>query len=97
MKKAIIYQPDKTATQSGKSKDSWVFEYVADAPTFVDPLMGWNGMTDTKQEIRLTFPTREAAEKYAKKQGVAFEVRVPNPRKTARRAYADNFKADRRA
>lgn len=96
MTKARIYQPDKNAMQSGKSKDAWLFEFVPEAAPFVDELMGWTGMTDTKQEIRLNFPTKEAAVAYAERKKIPYEVRLPNPRKTARRAYADNFRADKR-
>jgi hypothetical protein len=94
---ARIYQPAKTATQSGKGKTGrWCLEFVPEKAHFTDPLMGWTGMTDMPQEIRLFFPTAEAAAAYAKKQRIAFEIHAPNAMHQVRKAYADNFKANKR-
>lgn len=96
MIKARIYQPDKTAMQSGKGKcQDWLFEFAPDKPYFVDNLMGWVGMNDMPQEIRLRFPTKEAAVAYAQKQRIPFEVYEPNSRLQVRKAYADNFRYNR--
>ena len=41
MKKAKIYKPNKSATQSGLGKiDKWVLEFKTKEPT-KNPLMGW--------------------------------------------------------
>jgi hypothetical protein len=96
MSKARIYQPDKTAMQSGKGKTQvWQFEFAPEKPFFIDNLMGWNGMTDMPQEIRLQFPTKEAAIAYAERQRIPYEVELPNARTQVRKTYADNFKADK--
>jgi hypothetical protein len=95
MIKARIYQPDKSAMQSGKAKDAWLFEFAPEKPYFTDSLMGWTGMTDMPQEIRLFFPTKDAAIAYAKRQNIPFEVIEPNARKQVKKAYADNFRFDR--
>jgi hypothetical protein len=93
MIKARIYQPDKNAMQSGMAKTQrWRLEFVPEKPYFVDPLMGWTGMTDMPQEIHLGFPTRDAAENYAKREGIPYEVFLPKPRRQVRKTYADNFK-----
>ncbi len=93
MATARIYQPDKTAMQSGKAKTKfWLLEFAPEKPGFVDNLMGWNGMTDMPQEIRLRFPTKEAAIAYAERQRIPYEVYMPNARHQLRKAYADNFK-----
>jgi hypothetical protein len=98
MTKARIFKPAKTAMQSGRAKtDKWKLEFAPEASAFTDPLMGWTGMTDMKQEINLFFPTKEAAIAYAEKQKIPYEVSAPTPRRSAKRAYADNFKYDRRA
>jgi hypothetical protein len=94
--KARIYQPDKNAMQSGKAKtQGWVLEFAPQKSYFSDPLMGWNGMSDMTQEIRLSFPSKEAALAYAGKQGIAYEVEEPHPRRLLKKAYADNFKFSR--
>jgi hypothetical protein len=92
MPHARISLPDKNAMQSGKAKDAWLLEFEQDSPYFVEPLMGWTGMRDTRQQIRLNFPTQEAAVAYARKQGYTFEVIDPKPRKQIKKAYADNFR-----
>lgn len=93
MAKAIIYQPDKSAMQSGKGKTKeWLLEFKQENPFFVENLMGWVGMTDTPQEVRLYFPTKDAAIEYAKRQNLPYEVFLPKKRSTVRKAYADNFK-----
>ena len=92
MSKARIYQPAKTAMQSGKAKTgAWLLEFAPEKPYFVDNLMGWTGMTDMPREIRMTFPTQEAAIAYAKREGLPYEVFIPNQRKMIKKAYADNF------
>lgn len=92
MSKARIYQPEKTAMQSGKAKDAWLLEFVPEKPMPIDPLMGWSGMSDMPREIRLFFPTAEAAEAYATRQKIPFETIRPNARRKIRKSYADNFK-----
>lgn len=39
--------------------------------------MGWTGSTDTLTQVRLRFPTREAAIGYAERQGLPYKVREP--------------------
>lgn len=97
MTKARIFQPDKTAMQSGKAKNrAWKLEFAPEEPYFTDDLMGWTGMTDMSREINLFFPTKEAAIAYAERLRLPYEVSDPAPRKAARKAYADNFRFDRR-
>lgn len=98
MTKARIFQPDKTAMQSGKAKTkSWKLEFAPEEPYFTDNLMGWTGMTDMPREINLFFPTKEAAIAYAEKRKIPYEVYAPSPRTMVRKAYADNFKYERRS
>ena len=93
MAKARIFRPDKNPMQSGKALlGAWQLEFVPEKPYFVEHLMGWIGMTDMPQEIRLTFPTKETAIAYATKQKIPFEVIEPKVRHHIAKAYADNFK-----
>jgi hypothetical protein len=97
MNKARIFKPAKTAMQSGKAKtQKWKLEFAPAEPYFTDPLMGWTGMTDMPREINLFFPTKEAAIAYAKKNKIPYEVFLPDTVKQVKKAYADNFKFDRR-
>src|SRR3954447_24934475 len=90
---ARIYQPPKTAMQSGRGKaHEWVLEFVTDAPTRPDPLMGWIGGADTQTQVRLNFATREEAVAYAERNNLAYEVELPQERRFRPKAYADNFR-----
>lgn len=90
---ARIYQIPKNAMQSGKAlTQTWVLEHVPAEAKAADPLTGWAGSGDTKQQLRLTFPTAEAAKAYADREGIACTV-IPTAPKTLKiQAYADNFR-----
>ncbi len=90
---ARIYQRPKNAMQSGKYRtDRWVLEFEPAEAKKPDPLTGWAGSGDTRDQVRLGFPTREAAIAYAEREGLAFTV-IPAPeRKLKLQAYADNFR-----
>ncbi len=90
---ARIYQIQKNAMQSGKAlTHKWVLEYAPAEAKQPDPLTGWAGSGDTKQQLRLTFPSVEAAKAYAEKEGVAYTVTVTAPKTLKLQAYADNFR-----
>lgn len=92
MTKARIYQPAKTAMQSGRAKTrQWVLEYDTADSRFVEPLMGWTGAAGTLGQLTLKFDSLEDATAYADKRGIAYEIEMPHQRKLANRAYADNF------
>jgi len=93
---AKIYQPAKTAMQSGKGKDFWLLEYVQVVPGTPEPLMGWNTMGDTREQIKLKFDTKEQAIAFAKAKSIAYELLQPQIRKTPPKAYASNFANGRR-
>jgi NADH dehydrogenase len=96
---ARIFRPAKSAMSSGigKSRD-WVLEYVNDTAREVDPLMGWTSSSDTQAQVRISFPTKEAALEYAKDNGIDAIVQEPKPRKPNVRpgGYGDNFATNRR-
>ena len=77
--------------QSGLAKnDKWILEFKTKDPT-KNPLMGWEGSTDTYSELKLEFSTKELAINYAKKKKIDFELIEPRKRKTVKKSYADNF------
>ena len=78
---------------SGQAKTrEWVLEFVNDTAREVDPLMGWTSSGDMKQQLKLKFPTREEAENYARREGIAFTVVEPKKAKPKSKSYSDNFK-----
>ena len=97
--RARIYQPAKTAMQSGVGKTKlWVLEYAPASERSVDPLMGWTSSSDTQTQVKLRFDSREAALAYAAEHGIEAEVQEPKPRKAVirPRGYGENFATDRK-
>ena len=93
MTDARIYQTDKNAMQSGRARAGiWVLEYEPTGPKHVDPLTGWAGSGFTREQLKLEFPTLEAAQDYATRQGLTVRVLPTPPRKLKIQSYADNFK-----
>lgn len=97
--RARIYQPAKTAMQSGTAKaKGWVLEFAPQTARDIDPLMGWTSSNDTQTQVRLRFDSREAAEEYAVAKGIEFDVAEPKARKPLirQRGYGENFATDRK-
>ena len=90
---ARIYQNPKSAMQSGKAKtDTWVLEFEQSEARKADPLMGWTGSGDTQSQVKLSFPTKDAAKAYAERYGIPTRIHA-TPKKGLRlQAYADNFR-----
>jgi hypothetical protein len=87
-----IFQQPKNAMQSGKARtQDWILEFEPE-PKHADPLTGWAGGGNTREQIRLSFPTSEAAITYCEAQGLDYDL-IPAPEKTLKlQAYADNFR-----
>ena len=92
-----IYKPSRNAMQSGKaSADHWVVEFEATAPRTADPLMGWTSSADTRQQVKLSFATKEEAIAYCEREGLAHTVLPEAPAaKVIKKSYSDNFKFGR--
>ncbi len=91
-----IYQPAKTAMQSGRAKTRyWLLEFEPGAAKQRDRLMGWCGSRDMLDEVRLKFPTAEDAIAFAEKNGLDYRVQAPRAHRTRPKSYADNFSAGR--
>lgn len=97
--RARIYRPARTAMQSGTARThDWVLEHAPASPREVDPLMGWTTSRDTQSQVRLRFPTKEAAMDYAQAHGIDAVVIEPKDRKPNIRpgGYGENFATGRR-
>ena len=91
MKKAKIYIPNKSPMQSGLGKsDKWVLEFET-KDNSINPLMGWESSSDTLNELRLEFTSKDLAVNYAKKMKIEYEIIEPKKRKFVKKSYADNF------
>ena len=55
--RARIYQPARTAMQSGTAKThDWVLEYVPASSRQIDPLMGWTSSNDMNSHYSVATP-----------------------------------------
>jgi hypothetical protein len=93
---ARIFKPARTAMQSGEARTKeWVLEFEPASPRSADPLMGWTSSSNTQTQVRLEFETKEEAIAYATREGLAYTLAEPKPRKPIRKSYADNFRFGR--
>jgi hypothetical protein len=94
MVQARIRQRIKSSMQSGRALEGkWILEYEPAEAKRPDPLTGWAGSGDTREQVRLGFPTLEAAKAYAEQQGLTYHVSVGDvPRSLKLQAYSDNFR-----
>ena len=95
--RARIYQPARTAMQSGTAKTKgWTLDFMAESEREIDPLMGWTSSGDMRQQVHLSFASKEEAIAYCEREGIPYQV--AEPKEPARRtiAYADNFAFQRR-
>ncbi|MDT8856920.1 ETC complex I subunit [Paracoccaceae bacterium Fryx2] len=97
--RARIYQPAKTAMQSGTAKArGWVLEFAPETAREVDPLMGWTSSGDMSSQVKLRFETCQAAQDYARHHGIDYDVQEPHVRKPIVRpgGYGENFATNRK-
>jgi NADH dehydrogenase ubiquinone Fe-S protein 4 len=89
-----IFQPSKTAMQSGRRKThQWMVQFERDAPQVADPLMGWIGSSDTRPQLRLLFDTREEAIAFAQRNHLSYVVHEPGAHTVRPKSYAENFRS----
>ncbi len=94
--RARIFQPPKNAMQSGRAgTEHWLLEFEPASPSRPDPLMGWIGSADTQKQVLLTFETKEEAVAFAERNGIGFDLALPQERRVKPKAYADNFRYNR--
>jgi hypothetical protein len=87
-----IYQPAKTAMQSGRAKTTqWHLDALPTHRKSPESLMGWISSADTFSEIKLKFDSKEAAIAKAEKNGWDYEVIEPQAKTLRPKSYADNF------
>ena len=90
---ARIFQFPKNAMQSGRARTGrWMLDFEPAEAKKPDPLTGWAGSGDTRDQVRLGFPSAEAAIEYCERQGWDYTL-IPAPEKTLKlQSYADNFR-----
>lgn len=94
--RARITRPAKTATQSGRGNaKGWIVEFEPKAAMKQDPVTGWTTSSDTGQQVKMGFETREEAIAFCKRKGIDYQVREPKERNVRPKSYAANFRSDR--
>jgi hypothetical protein len=92
VRKAVIYQPAKSAMQSGRANTKkWTLEFDNISARRVEPLMGWTSSDDTKQQVRLRFDDVEKAVAYCEKHGIDYSIKQPQKRTFRVKTYSYNF------
>ena len=94
--KALIYQPSKTVTQSGKNSD-WLLEYRGEeVRPIIEDKMAWTSSTNTQNQVKIKFSSKESAISFAKENNIDFIVKDPKKRRVNVKSYSDNFSNDRK-
>lgn len=89
--RAVIHRPGRSVMTSGRANTcNWVLEFEPRSRESIEPLMGWTGGTDPLRQVRLSFPTREAAIAYARREGLPFTVDEPQEPRPAQ-CHAGNL------
>jgi len=89
---ALIYQPAKTAMQSGRANTrQWQLEFDQEAARRVEPLMGWTASRDMRQQLSLSFDSQADAVAFCERHGIPYRVKQPQRRKIRPKSYSENF------
>lgn len=90
---ARLSEIDRKTTQSGRANAGrWLLEFEREQPLHPDPLTGWAGSGDTRPQVRLTFPSKEAAVAYCQRHELDYHLVPASPVRLKIQAYADNFR-----
>ena len=90
---ARIYQEPKSSMSSGRARTTrWVLDFASAEAKTPDPLTGWAGGADTREQVRLVFPDVTAAQAFADRHGITARIIPPPERVLKLQAYADNFR-----
>ena len=93
MTEVRIYQPAKTAMQSGIANTrKWLLEFEPGTAKNIDSLMGWVGSDDTRDQVRLKFDTKEEAISFAERSSLTYRVHEPKQSPVRPKSYAANFR-----
>lgn len=83
--------------QAGKARTrQWLLEFEPETARTIDPLMGWTGSDDMRQQVALEFDTEAEAVAYAEANGIPYQCYEPHVAPARPKAYADNFRFDRK-
>jgi hypothetical protein len=86
---AIIRRPTRSVMTSGNRRTrTWTLGFERRTTPFVEPLMGWTAGDDPMVQVELSFPTLDAALRFADRQALTYRVEGPGAADPALRASA---------
>ena len=88
----LIFQPSKSAMQSGLGKsEKWCLSNSAANESFINSVFCWTGSSNSEKNLTLFFDTLESAVRYAESKSFKFDVIEPKKRKVIKKSYSRNF------
>jgi len=73
---AVISQPAPSVMSSApRHRRPWQLTFEARVAPEIEPLMGWTTSADPLTQVRLSFPTLEAAIAYARRESLSYRIR----------------------
>jgi hypothetical protein len=91
-----IYQPSKSAMQSGKANTKvWYMTFEPIDPLLPESIMGWTSSEDMSQELRLVFSSLGKAIEFARLKGFLYTISNPTKIDFKPKNYGENFTCPR--
>ena len=88
----LIFQPSKSAMQSGLGKsEKWCLSNSTANESFINSIFCWTGSSNSEKNLTLFFDTLESAVRYAESKSFKFDVIEPKKRKIIKKSYSRNF------
>ena len=90
--KYIIFQPTKSAMQSGlNNSKKWCLTNVEAHKTYLNSIFCWTGSSNPEKNIQIFFDDLDSAVRFAKSKGHNFEIINTPKRKIIKKSYSNNF------
>ena len=64
--------------------------------TIIEDKMAWTSSTNTQNQVKIKFSSKESAISFAKENNIDFIVKDPQKRRVNAKSYSDNFSNDRK-
>ena len=70
----IRRRPRSVTSSAPQLAQPWILAFERNRRQRIEPLMGWTSDDDPMVQVRLSFPSRDAAVAYAERQGLDYRV-----------------------
>ena len=97
MSKATLYKPCKNVMQSGiGNTKEWVLAFSSYTDEQKSILMGWVSSFHTEEQLKISFPSKEAALLFAESHNVQVDEIIDETPKREKKSYPYNFTKNRK-